>query len=79
MQADLSEDRATQIKTTTVDEFFSSFKYIKDLTAAELGRRALISRKTSATYVAGTSVPRFNLFVRIMDRLGYEVWIRPKR
>jgi len=78
MQADLSEGRPTQINTTTVDDFFSSFKYINDMTAAGMARKASITRKTSASYIRGTSAPRLNLFVRIMDRLGYEVWVKPK-
>ena len=79
LQTALSEERPAHITPGAVNKVLSSIAYLRDISVSEMSRRTALSKQTMGNYVRGDRSPNMLKFVRAMDRLGYEVWIRPKQ
>ncbi len=77
-QTRLSQGKAAQITAATSTEVLGTISYLEDLTGADLARQGGVGRSTGARYVKGTITPPLSRFVRIMDRLGFDVFIIKK-
>jgi hypothetical protein len=77
-QSRLAEGKPAQVCPLIGVNIFWAIQHIHFWTNRDFSRRAGIREGTMSKYVLGQRSPGFNRFVYLMDRLGYEVYIKPK-
>ena len=77
-QIELSKGRLAKVTPSTATEVFSCISYLEDKPATLLARQVSGSEKTMQNYCdrGQTTTPNFNKFVHLMQRLGYEVYLK---
>lgn len=60
------------------DEVIGSISYLDEKNSSVIGRICNIARITANRYVRGETSPRLVVLVRMLDKLGYDLYIVKK-
>lgn len=79
-QVTLSEGQFAHIPPKVATEVFSSIAYMESISASALARKCGTDARSVKKYCDRTEIrtPNFNKFVHLMERLGYDVFLKKK-
>jgi len=78
-QTNLSQCKPAQVTVAITARVFRSISHLhnpdKVLTAKAMADAAGVTPKTGTMYIRGEQTPPFSRFVKMMDKLGYDVFL----
>lgn len=77
-QTSLSGKNQAKITIPVVDKVFETISTLDDIKPSELSRVAGVHGMTGNRYVRGESSPKLNVAVRMLHRLGYDLYLVKK-
>lgn len=78
-QKGLTGKGQAKIGIPIADEVIGSLAYLNEKNSSVIGRLCNISRITASRYVRGATSPRLVVLVRMLDKLGYDLYIVKKQ
>lgn len=74
-QVALSSKKQAPITKELTHDVISTVAVLEDLTAASMARKTFVDKRTVQKYKQGKTTPQLSTFVRMMDKLGYSIYI----
>lgn len=75
----LSEQKPARIPVEVGLDVISTLCHVEDLSKSRLATRAHLHPDTASRYRRGVRTPTFDKFIRILDKLGYDLYLVKKQ